>query len=100
MPGTASQTPLWEPSDSDLERAAMTRFMRFAAQRRGAPFADYDELWRWSVAELEDFWAGIWEFFGVRASKPYERVLADRGSEGSPIGQRQMPGARWFPGAE
>ena len=53
----------------------MTRFMRFAGERRGAPFADYDELWRWSVAELEEFWASIWEFCGVRASRPYERVL-------------------------
>ncbi len=68
----------------------MTRFMRFAGERRGAPFAGYDELWRWSVAELEEFWASIWEFCGVRASKPYARVLASR----------EMPGTRWFAGAE
>ncbi len=90
MSGSPSQTPLWEPSAVARERAEMTRFMRFAGERRGEPFADYDELWRWSVAELEEFWASIWEFCGVRASRPYERVL----------GQREMPGARWFPGAE
>ncbi len=90
MSGSPSQIPLWEPSAEDRERAEMTRFMRFAGERRGEPFADYDELWRWSVAELEEFWASIWEFCGVRASRPYERVL----------GQREMPGARWFPGAE
>ena len=67
----------------------MARFMRWAGERRGRAFADYDELWRWSVDELEDFWAGIWEFCGVRASQPYERVL----------GSREMPGARWFEGA-
>ena len=32
-------------------------------------------LWHWSVTELEAFWASIWEFFDVRASSPYERVL-------------------------
>ena len=68
----------------------MTRFMRFAGARRGRAFADYNELWRWSVDELEEFWACIWEFCGVRASKPYERVL----------GSREMPGTRWFEGAE
>jgi acetoacetyl-CoA synthetase len=68
----------------------MTRFMRWAGERRGRPFADYTELWRWSVQELEDFWASIWEFCGVRASRPYERVLDSR----------QMPGTRWFMGAE
>jgi acetoacetyl-CoA synthetase len=83
--------PLWEPTAQDRERAEMTRFMRFAGERRGEPFADYDELWSWSVAELEEFWACIWEFCGVRASKPYERVLGSR---------REMPGTRWFEGAE
>ena len=82
--------PLWEPTAQDRERAEMTRFMRFAGERRGRAFEDYDELWRWSVAELEGFWACIWEFCGVRASKPYERVL----------GAHEMPGTRWFEGAE
>src|ERR671928_69406 len=35
-------------------------------------------------------WASIWEFFEVKASRPYERVLS----------QREMPGANWFEGAE
>ena len=26
---------------------------------------DYDALWRWSVDDLEAFWAAIWEFFEV-----------------------------------
>jgi acetoacetyl-CoA synthetase len=67
----------------------MTRFMRWAGERHGRSFADYEELWRWSVDELEDFWACLWEFCGVRASEPYEQVLL----------AREMPGARWFEGA-
>jgi acetoacetyl-CoA synthetase len=88
--GTPAQKPLWEPSEADREAAEMTRFMRFAAQRSGRELGSYDALWRWSVDELEDFWAAIWEFCGVRASSGYERVLAER----------RMPGARWFVGAE
>jgi acetoacetyl-CoA synthetase len=72
---------LWEPPPELVERAVMTRFMR----ERG--FATYDELWRWSVEDLEGFWAAIWDFFGVDGR--YERVLA----------AREMPGAVWFPGA-
>jgi acetoacetyl-CoA synthetase len=68
----------------------MTRFMRWAGARGGREFADYDELWRWSVEEVEDFWASIWEFCGVRASRAYEQVLD----------ARRMPGASWFEGAE
>ncbi len=90
MPSAPEQAPLWQPSAEDRERAEMTRFMRFAGERRGRVFANYDELWRWSVAEIEEFWASIWEFCSVRASKPYTRVL----------GSHEMPGTRWFEGAE
>jgi acetoacetyl-CoA synthetase len=61
----------------------MARYM----EERG--FSSYDELWRWSVDDLESFWGTLWERFEVRASEPYERVLAGR----------EMPGATWFPGA-
>ena len=61
---------LWRPSAERVERATITRFAR-AVGREG----DYDALWRWSVDDLEGFWAAIWEFFDVQASEPYERVL-------------------------
>jgi acetoacetyl-CoA synthetase len=76
--------PLWTPSLDQVERATLTRF----ARDRGLP-EDYHELWRWSVENIEEFWAAIWEWFGVESETPYERVL----------GSREMPGAEWFPGA-
>jgi acetoacetyl-CoA synthetase len=105
MPAADRQQPLWTPSAAQREQTEMARFMRWAGERRGKQFADYDELWRWSVDELEDFWASIWEFCGVRASVPYERVLGrsreTRASGPNPhFGQREMPGARWFEGAQ
>jgi len=90
MSGAVEHEPLWEPSPAVRENATMTRFMRWAGERHGLKFADYDELRRWSLDELETFWADIWEFCGVRASRPYEQVLDSRA----------MPGARWFAGAE
>jgi acetoacetyl-CoA synthetase len=81
---------LWTPSAHAVERSNLTRYMRWLETERGLDFdGDYHALWRWSVEELENFWASIWEFFGVRASSGYERVLADR----------TMPGAEWFAGA-
>jgi acetoacetyl-CoA synthetase len=87
---TDEQRLLWEPSPAACERATMTRFMRWAGARHGRDFADYEQLRRWSLDELETFWADIWEFCGVRASCPYEQVLDTRA----------MPGARWFTGAQ
>ncbi|HTR88501.1 MAG TPA: acetoacetate--CoA ligase [Solirubrobacteraceae bacterium] len=101
---SAGAGPLWEPSREDRERAELTRFMRWIASgpelrvgerdpvraAQGCAIEDYGSLWEWSVGEVEEFWAAIWEYCGVIASKPYERVLD------SP----EMPGARWFEGAE
>ncbi|MBA1148841.1 acetoacetate--CoA ligase [Ectothiorhodospiraceae bacterium WFHF3C12] len=80
---------LREPNAYDLERSNMARFMKWLEDRGHGPFADYQSLHQWSVDNLETFWAGIWEYTGVIASKPYEQVLADR----------SMPGAQWFTGA-
>ncbi len=82
-------TLLWEPSPQRISHATITRFTRFAEDRAGRSFPDYLSLWQWSVDELESFWSVVWEFFDVKASSPYERVL----------GSREMPGASWFPGA-
>src|SRR5437588_569151 len=81
---------LWEPSQQRRERAGLTAFMRWLAENRGLSFSDYSELWRWSVDELEDFWAAVWEYFDVISSGRYERVLSGE----------HMPGVRWFEGAQ
>ena len=81
---------LWKPSPARVERAQMSEFMRWLERERGLRFDDYGTLWQWSVDELESFWQAIWEYFEIKASTPYERVLS------APV----MPGARWFEGSQ
>jgi acetoacetyl-CoA synthetase len=81
---------LWEPSPESIERSTMTSYIRWLEAERERSFGDYQALWEWSVAELEDFWASIWDFFEVEAQAHYAEVLPER----------VMPGARWFGGAE
>jgi acetoacetyl-CoA synthetase len=81
---------LWQPSSERIERATLTRYQQWLERTKGLRFGSYAELWRWSVAELEQFWQSIAEFFDVRFSKAPERVL----------GSRDMPGAEWFPGSK
>jgi acetoacetyl-CoA synthetase len=83
----ATGEPLWEPSAERVERARLTGFMRWLERERGLSFEGYDELWRWSVDDVDGFWSAIWEFFEVRADGEPAPVLASR----------EMPGARWFP---
>jgi acetoacetyl-CoA synthetase len=80
---------LWTPDPATRDSSEIGRFLRWLRDERGHDVADYDQLWRYSVDDVEGFWGAVWEFFGVRSSAPYERVLASR----------DMPGAQWFPGA-
>lgn len=80
---------LWTPTQERYDASTMAAFERFVAETRGLTFEDYNAMWRWSVTDLEAFWAAIWDFFKFRASAPYSRILEDR----------SMPGAKWCPGA-
>jgi acetoacetyl-CoA synthetase len=80
---------LWTPRPDWRETTEIGRLMNWLRDERGVEVSSYDELYRWSVADLEGFWGALWDFFGIRASTPYEQVLAEP----------TMPGARWFTGA-
>jgi acetoacetyl-CoA synthetase len=74
---------LWTPPDDVLETTQIGRYLR----RLDRGITTYDELWRWSVEDLEGFWGSIWDFFG----------LGER--RGPVLAGDSMPGARWFPEA-
>ena len=80
---------LWEPREEWLAEANVTAFRNWVNETRNLALKDHDELRQWSVDQLEDFWAAIWEYFDVQSSAPYECVLK----------KKSMPGAEWFPGA-
>ena len=80
---------LWEPPDDVVSAANITAYMRWLRETRRLSFESYQELWRWSVTDLDAFWGSIWDFFEVIGHSPHTAVLADDA----------MPGARWFPGA-
>ena len=78
------------PTEERKRGANVTRFIDLVNRTHGLDLASYAQLYDWSIEEIADFWAVMWEFGGIRASRSYETVLADL---------RQFPGAKWFPGA-
>jgi acetoacetyl-CoA synthetase len=80
---------LWQPSEAFAERTRLRAYMSWLAAERGVQVGDYEELWRWSVGDLEGFWSSIADYFDVRFHEPPRAVL----------GRREMPGAQWFAGA-
>ena len=89
MPATMIGDVLWTPAADFRDTTEMGRLLDWLHDERGCDLRDYDELWRWSVEDLEGFWGALWDFYEIRAHAPYERVLASRA----------MPGAQWFSGA-
>lgn len=64
-------------------------YLDWLEHQRHKHFDQYDDLYAWSVSDLDGFWQSIWDYFGVRSHHPHTTVLADS----------RMPGAVWFPGA-
>ncbi|MGW0085273.1 acetoacetate--CoA ligase [Streptomyces sp. NPDC003393] len=87
--GQAATGAMLRAPSADVHTGAIGRYRAWLSAEHSLSFTDYAALWRWSIAQPEAFWASIWDYFGVRARTPYQRVLHSA----------VMPGARWFTGA-
>ncbi len=81
---------LWTPSEERKQNSNMYRFMLTVNSKFGKNFTDYDGLYQWSVDNIADFWASLWDFAQIKASKKYDEVIDD---------PDKMPGAKWFEGS-
>jgi len=81
---------LWQPTAEQIQKSNMYRFMNFINVKYGQAFTEYTPLYDWSIDNIADFWAALWEFVDIKASVPYTQVIDD---------VTKMPGAKWFAGA-
>jgi len=82
---------LWQPSEERIRQTNLYQFIEFVNERTGNRFADYADLYQWSITEIEAFWGAIWDHGQVIHSRGYDRVVDDLD---------KLPGARWFEGAQ
>jgi len=82
--------PLWVPSKERVQNANITRFIAYVNERHSMNIDGFPALYQWSIDKRDEFWAAVWEFCDVIASKQCDKVLED-----SPA----MMGAKWFVGA-
>jgi acetyl-CoA synthetase len=76
---------VWHPDPDRMSEAGVSGLMRHLG------LADYDALYRFSIDEPAQYWAGVNAFCGVVWSKPYDRFMDL--AEGP-----EFP--RWFVGGE
>ncbi len=83
-------TLLWEPSVNLKKSAIITDYIAWLNTREDLSIQTYDELWEWSVHQIEDFWEEYsGNFYQVKSYSDYKTVLREN----------TMPGATWFEGA-
>ena len=70
---------LWTPSEQRIQQSNMYRFMKGINEQYHMNFTEYTELYEWSIQHIPEFWAALWDFAGVIASKPYDDVVDDLG---------------------
>lgn len=80
---------LWRPTAQSIEQTNIAAYQRWLKENRALDLPAYDDVLRWSVEHLEDFWQSIWDYYEIACSGAPETVLTGE----------TMPGARWFPGA-
>lgn len=81
---------LWCPSLQSIEESNIKQFTNWLAAHRNLSFNDYQELWAWSIDNLDEFWECILKYFDVMHEGSYSSVLGEQ--------QQQPYNASWFDG--
>jgi len=68
----------------------MTRFIDFVNEKHGLSIDSYFQLYNWSIENIVDFWASMWDFAPIIFSRKYDQVVDHL---------TKFPGANWFEGA-
>jgi len=84
------KSPLWSPSEEWIKKANVSRFIDYVNGKQGKKLKTHADLYQWSIESTPDFWARMWEFADIKASRGYDQVVDSL---------RRMPGAKWFSGA-
>ncbi|MBC7927853.1 MAG: AMP-binding protein, partial [Bryobacteraceae bacterium] len=84
MTALAESAIAWSPDSNTVERAQLTRFLRFTGH------TSFAEMHRWSVNDVESFTGSVLKFLQIPFARPYSRVMDV---------SRGMPWARWCCGA-
>jgi hypothetical protein len=81
---------VWRPGPHDISNANVTGFMSWLDRHRGIQIATWNDLWEWSVRELDAFWSAVWDYYDVSAARGPDEIVSNDA----------MPGTHWFRGAQ
>jgi len=82
--------PIWIPSIEQVKNSNLTSFMKYVNSLFNKSIDNYNDLYTWSVYNIEEFWKTIWNYSGIiHSSEPYKILTGN-----------EMFGSKWFEGAK
>ncbi|PTD07299.1 Malonamoyl-CoA synthetase vrtB [Fusarium culmorum] len=63
---------LWQHPDP--KSTHMWKFLEHVNKKHGLSLDGYPALYKWSIDDVSSFWEEVWQFTGVTASKPFDKV--------------------------
>ncbi|MHA1264452.1 MAG: acetoacetate--CoA ligase [Candidatus Helarchaeota archaeon] len=84
---TNDRIKLWVPSKDWIQKAQVSRFIEFINTKYHLKIVNGKELYQWSVENIPEFWAAMWDFSGIVASQPYSTIVDDL---------TKFPGCKFF----
>ena len=66
---------LWKPSAQDIKESNLFRFTQNVNHKYGLNFDSYDDLYKWSVSELEKFWEEVSIFSNIKYSQKSTNII-------------------------
>jgi len=85
-----SNNKLWEGSQSLKLNSHLHHYQKWLETKLNLSFNSYEDIWKWSVDNIPEFWKSIWDYFNVISYSNYKSVLT----------MTKMPDFTWFNGAK
>jgi len=79
---------LWEPAPSFKLNSNLSQYMDWLGEEKNLDFSNYQELWKWSVDHIPDFWESLIQYFNLSIEGNYTHIVAG-----------EMPNCKWLEGS-
>ena len=80
---------LWRPDPQ--KKTKMEELTGIINRNHSQKINEYEQLHKWSVNHIPEFWEEVWNYCDIVHSEPYTEVVDNI---------QTMPGAKWFKGAK
>ena len=61
---------IWQPSNESKKSSNLSQFIELVNQRHSQSIkTEYQDIWDWSVTNVESFWSLIWDFSEIKGHK-------------------------------